>query len=393
MTTAMEIYQAERLDKDNLLSDPTVVNKYHIAADIANEAMKRVLEHTQLGRRITDICKLGDDIILDMTSKIFKKGNTERGVARPTCLSVNNVLRNYAPGADDQTALVGGDVVKMLVIPELGVHIDGYIATLAHTTAINPNPQQPITGRSADVICAAYYAAEIALRMIRPGNRSSEVIDAISRVAAAFNCTPVSATSSFMIRRYLLEAGNELPNAIIPDAEPPAPFDFLENEAYSINIFMSTGTGDIRPYTDVRPTVYQRDVNANYPLKLKTSRALLSEVSKQYGVFPFALRTAVEKDPRARLGLQECLNHGVLMPRDMMCEANREAVAHFGFTVLLLPGSGPMRMTVGSDVLGLPYVHSDKSIEASGVAGILKMAVRNAKSKVPAMKQETVMEM
>ena len=44
---------------------------------------------------------------------MFKKG--ERGIARPTCLSINNVVRNYSPCDDDQTVLVAGDVVKMYV--------------------------------------------------------------------------------------------------------------------------------------------------------------------------------------------------------------------------------------------------------------------------------------
>ncbi|KAJ3028313.1 hypothetical protein HDV00_010472 [Rhizophlyctis rosea] len=376
MSTAMEVYQNEKFDADNLLSDSNVVNKYHIAADIANEAMRRVVEQVQAGRRIVDLCKLGDDYIMKTAASVFKKGNTERGIARPTCLSVNNVVRNYSAGEDDPTVLAAGDVVKI----EMGAHIDGYIATLAHTTIINPNPQQPITGPSADAVCAAYYAAEVALRLVRAGNSSSEVIDAISRVTAAFNCKPVEGTSSFLIKRYLLEGGNELPNTI--DTENPTePFTFGDNEAYSINIFVSTGSGHIRDY-DVRPSVYQRDVNTTYPLKLKTSRALLSEVSNKFGVFPFPLRAAIESEPRNRLGLQECLNHGVLTPRVIMADQPGSAVAHFGFTVLLLP-TGPMRMTVtsGGDAVPLPYVHSDYSVEASGLAGLLNTQVRSHKTK------------
>lgn len=51
----------------------------------------------------------------------------------------------------------------------MGAHIDGYIGTAAHTTVVNVDPSQPVTGSAADVICAAYYAQEAVLRMMKPG--------------------------------------------------------------------------------------------------------------------------------------------------------------------------------------------------------------------------------
>lgn len=52
---------------------------------------------------------------------------------------------------------------------ELGVHVDGYIATAAHTLVVAQDRQQPVTGKAADVICATYFAYEAASRMLRPG--------------------------------------------------------------------------------------------------------------------------------------------------------------------------------------------------------------------------------
>ena len=50
---------------------------------------------------------------------------------------------------------------------DLGVHIDGYIAVVAHTVCVG----EPIVGgRKADVLAAAYIASECALRMLKPGN-------------------------------------------------------------------------------------------------------------------------------------------------------------------------------------------------------------------------------
>lgn len=50
----------------------------------------------------------------------------------------------------------------------MGCHIDGFIAVVAHTHVLH---QGPVTGRAADVIAAANTAAEVALRLVRPGKK------------------------------------------------------------------------------------------------------------------------------------------------------------------------------------------------------------------------------
>lgn len=50
----------------------------------------------------------------------------------------------------------------------MGCHIDGFIAVVAHTHVLQ---QGPVTGRTADVIAAANTAAEVALRLVRPGKK------------------------------------------------------------------------------------------------------------------------------------------------------------------------------------------------------------------------------
>lgn len=62
----------------------------------------------------------------------------------------------------------------MFDFSELGVHIDGYIATGAHTTVVSSNTQEPTTGKAADVIAATHFAYEAALRMLRPGVKVSD---------------------------------------------------------------------------------------------------------------------------------------------------------------------------------------------------------------------------
>lgn len=55
----------------------------------------------------------------------------------------------------------------------MGCHIDGFIAIVAHTHVLQ---EGPVTGRAADVITAANTAAEVALRLVRPGRKVRFVI-------------------------------------------------------------------------------------------------------------------------------------------------------------------------------------------------------------------------
>jgi methionine aminopeptidase len=52
----------------------------------------------------------------------------------------------------------------------LGAHIDGFIAVAAHTIVVGLDAGAKVTGRKADVILAAHYASEAALRLVKPSN-------------------------------------------------------------------------------------------------------------------------------------------------------------------------------------------------------------------------------
>ncbi len=55
--------------------------------------------------------------------------------------------------------------------------------------------------------------------------------------------------------------------------------------------------------------MYKRANDVNYQLKMKTSRAVFSEIQKKAGAFPFTLR-ALEDEKRARMGVAEAVTHG-----------------------------------------------------------------------------------
>ena len=68
---------------------------------------------------------------------------------------------------------------------------------------------------------------------------------------------------------------------------------FEPNEVYTVDIALTKGDGKTRSI-GLRPTVYRRNVEENYNLKMKCARAVLSEVDARYPVFPFSCKWACE---------------------------------------------------------------------------------------------------
>ncbi|KAG8085267.1 hypothetical protein GUJ93_ZPchr0010g9999 [Zizania palustris] len=305
MSSDDEVREEKELD----LSSSDVVTKYKDAAEIANNALKLVVSLCQPKAKIVDICEKGDSFIREQTGNIYKnvKRKIERGVAFPTCLSVNNTVCHFSPLTSDEAVLEENDLVKI----DMGCHIDGFIAVVAHTHVIKDGP---VTGRAADVLAAANTAAEVALRLVRPGKKLKQfVIDGNKVVLSVSNA-----------------------DTKVDDAE------FEENEVYAIDIVTSTGEGKPKLLDEKQTTIYKRAVDKNYHLKMKASRFIFSEISQKFPIMPFTARALEEK--RARLGLVECMNHELLQPYPVLHEKPGDLVAHIKFTVLLMP-SGSQRIT------------------------------------------------
>lgn len=233
-------YQEEEVEFD--LSDPAVVDKYRAAANIANEALEALIPLIVPGKKIVDLCSGSDQLIEEKVSSIYnsKKAKIEKGIAFPTCISVNNCVGHFSPFSDDTTVVNEGDVVKI----DLGVHIDGFISTCGHTIVCPPTEGevQPTTGRAADVICAAYYAAECVHRLVRPGGTNTEVTKIINEVASVFNCTAVEGVLSHQIKRFLIDGSKVIISKETKDQQVDE-VTFEVNEVYEIDIVMSTGEG------------------------------------------------------------------------------------------------------------------------------------------------------
>ncbi|OIT02240.1 erbb-3 binding protein 1 [Nicotiana attenuata] len=294
----------KREEKELDLTSPKVVTKYKSAAEILNKALLLVVSECKPKAKIVDLCEKGDAFIKEQTGNIYKKmkKKIERGVAFPTCISVNNVVCHFSPLSSDETVLEEGDMVKI----DMGCHIDGFIAVVAHTHVLQGGP---VTGRAADVVAAANTAAEVAVRLVKPGRKKSDVTEAIQKVAAAYDCKIVEGVLSHQMKQFVID-GNKVvlsvsnPDTRVDDAE------FEENEVYLVNIVTSTGEGKRNQSEGPYHAIYSKGL----------------------------------EEKRARVGLVECVNHELLQPYPVLHEKSGDLVAHIKFTVLLMP-NGPDRIT------------------------------------------------
>ncbi|RHZ81457.1 hypothetical protein Glove_120g149 [Diversispora epigaea] len=396
----VEFFQ-QKNDIDNNLGDSVISSKYRSAADIVNAVLPEIIKKLTPGSSVAELCQHGDKLIFSHTSKVYNKKQVEKGVALPTMICVNHYLQYFSPlPGENDVILKNGDLVKI----ELGVHIDGYIATAAHTTILNPNPQQPITGRMADVLAAAYYGSEVALRLLKPGNRALDIVDAINLVAQQYKCIPVEGSSIQLIRRYLLQAEKSaILNPSLDDNILDNDFIIHPNEVYSVNLIMSSGEGVVKE-SEAKPTIYQRNVNESYNLKLKAARSVFKKIINTYSVFPFS--TSSLETSRDRLGIPECVSHGLIRPYYVLLEKPGQAVvAQFKYTVIIPPNnnnnnnknnnnnnnnndnnnsnSNDADVTSGKSLritasFPLPYVHSELSIPPD-TAKLLNEEVKSVK--------------
>jgi methionine aminopeptidase len=88
---------------------------------------------------------------------------------------------------------------------DLGVHIDGFIATVAQTIVVQDSADAPVTGRAADVISAARTAFDAALRLIRPGKRVSDVAATLQAIADAYGCNVVEGVLTHQMKQASLD--------------------------------------------------------------------------------------------------------------------------------------------------------------------------------------------
>jgi len=364
-------------DGEKTIAEDLVVTKYKMAAEITQEALKAVVTGAVSGASVRELCTLADKMMLEETGKQFKKEkDMKKGIAFPTCISVNNCICHFSPlNTEPDCVLKEEDVCKI----DMGTHIDGFIAVVAHTLLVlDPATQgtKKISGRKADVMLAAHYASEAALRLVRPAHESDKVTSTVGSIAEAFKCKPIEGMLSHQLQQNRIDGEKSIiqnPNEAQRKEYEKVTFEV--NEVYAVDVLISTGEGQGKEM-NTRVSVYKR-TDEQYMLKLKAARAFFSEVQSKHGMMAFNLRD-FEDEKKAKLGMSECVKMKLIDPYQVLFEKAGEVVAQFKFTVLLMP-SGLHKIT------GLPFdpdlYESEHKIEDEETKKLLASGVNPNKKK------------
>lgn len=362
------------------LSNPDVTTKYQAAAGIVNKALELVLKNCLPDKDIYEICELGDKYINEECGKLYNKREKgkdgkegrkiEKGVASPTCISCNELAGHFSPLKGESQTLKAGDIAKI----DMACHIDGYIAAVGHTVIVGDGE---VTEGKADVIHAAWTAAEAALRLVTVGTGSKKIIPVFQKCADAFKVQPITGVMSHQMKRHIIHG-----NKVIPIKEnveeKTEEFEVETNEVYCIDVMMSTGEGKGRE-TELRSTVFKRAVETSYQLKTQKARQFIGEVNRRFPTLPFSLR-AFEDEQMARVGVSEAKRHELLHEYPVLREREGEIIAQFKFTVLILPG-GTKKVT------GLPLgdlatrAKTTKAVEDEELKALLAQSANPKKAK------------
>ncbi|KAF8339565.1 peptidase M24, structural domain-containing protein [Cantharellus anzutake] len=354
------------------------LENYKAAAKIVAQTVRKLIELSVEGAKVIDLCVEGDKLIESglstLETKSQKGEKTTKGIAFPTSISVNNIISHFSPLPSDIKAglkLAKDDVVKIHV----GAHVDGFASVHAETIVVGASIENPVTGPRADVLKAAWTAAEIATRLIRVGERNWSVTDAVSKVATVFNCKPVEGMLSCQQSRNVVDGKKR----IILDAYQGArsgvdTCTFEEGEVWGMDILVTSASDNKPKQTkDERTSIYQRVPDVTYQLKLKTSRAVFSEIQKKAGTFPFNIRY-LEDEKRGRVGVQEAEKHGLLRAYDVQQSLPGTFVAAFHFTLALLP-TGPYLITEPPVWYSPEKVKSEKELTDPALKDLLTKAL------------------
>ena len=271
----------ETTDKELTLSSPGVMDKYQSAGKIAQQVMAELIEKCQPGADIHDLCVWGNKRINEECAKCFFNKKMDKGVAFPVSIAPNDICGNFSPIKEESFTLNAGDLVKI----DLGVHIDSFPVMLAHTFIIGVTTDE----LKLKTASAAFLALQSAVKQLIPGKNNGDATKIISEVSALYNVQPLEGVLSHEIKRYVIDGNTVIINKETIDQKVDN-HDFKVNDIFAIDVIITGNeTEGKSKESELRTTIFKRNLDANYDLKTKNGRQFLSEIKNKFADFCFTL--------------------------------------------------------------------------------------------------------
>jgi curved DNA binding protein len=354
---------------DYTLSNPDTLTKYKSAAQISQKVLEAVTALCAAGEKIVTICERGDKLLEEEIAKVYRgkkitKGKHEldfqsykglrltsicTGISHPTTVSPSSFVTPYTPLTSDEAeasvTLKEGEAIKI----QLGAQIDGF-GTIVCDTIIIPSAENKdglIKGRDADLLLATHYANELLLRLIVPPGllatgtdeekakavkvkapTQSKITTLLEKVVKSYDCNLVEHTTSWEFERNEIEGKKKI---ILAPGDGTKGDGIPEvGDVWGVEMGVSLGSGKIKTFEN-RPTLHRR-TTLTYALKRPSSKKILNEVVKKFGVFPFSLRQ-LEDERDAKVGVVECVRGNVFRQYEVVGDKDGEPVGRLLTTI------------------------------------------------------------
>jgi methionyl aminopeptidase len=284
------------------------LESYIKAGRIASEVREAVRPLVMVGRSLLEISEWVED-------SIRKRGGTP---AFPCNVCVNEVAAHYSPPIDDPSVIPEDALVKV----DIGVHVDGYIADTAITISLHE--------RFSGMTNAINEALAQALKVIRPGMKTSMIGSVIQSAIETRGYKPIWNLSGHQMYRYVLHSGKSIPNV-----KSLSFSKITEDEVFAVEPFLTlaSGRGEVR---NGIPEYIHR-CHKERRVKDRDADRLMKRIRTAFRSLPFSKRWLTGTLPEERLAhaFDQLLRVRNITGYPVLLEAARKPVAQAEHTIIV----------------------------------------------------------
>jgi methionyl aminopeptidase len=330
--TSDEARAMDRLQED-------LYSKVRNAAEVHRQVRSYAQSFIKPGIKLADMCER----LENKNRELVKEAGLERGIAFPTGCSLNHVAAHYTPNPGDNTVLQYDDVMKV----DFGTQIDGRIIDSAWTVSFNPK-YDPLLEAVKEATDAGVRTAGIDVRLCDVGEAIQEVMESFE-VELDGKTYPVKAIRNLnghSIGQYQIHAGKSVP--IVKNGCETS-LRMEEGEIYAIETFGSTGRGYV--IEDMECSHYMKNFDAPHvPLRMQSSKKLLSHINKTFGTLAFCRRWLERPDggsftvngdngqqEKYMGALKNLCDVGIVQAYPPLCDAKGSYTAQYEHTIVMRP--------------------------------------------------------
>lgn len=279
------------------------------AGAAARDALKIARPMVKPGTKVIDIVEAVEKHIRENAS----------GLSFPCNVAINNVAAHYTSPLNDETVIPESGVASV----DCGAHVEGCISDSAFAVALSPEHES--------LVKASVDATKVAVRLMRPGAKLNSIGALIEDTIKSAGFNPIKQLSGHQLKEYELHGQKQ-----VPCVSGKSEVLVEEGEAYAIETFASTGSGNV---TDLpNPMIYQL-LPIMVPVRFQGSKEFLSIARREFKGFPFAERWMAQemKHANLKMAIRELRLSGALYAHHILAEEKGAFVTQSEHTVIVTP--------------------------------------------------------